>query len=173
MPLIDYVTDHDEDGVYEKRSLYTEVRMHNPAVVRAQTAYFERLLEAGIVDAELYDYIVAAIAPINRSAYCAASHRENLATMRDVPEETVAALREGDYGALDEFERTVVEFAVQVVRDPKAVDEADIERLYEVGFEDSDVVQLLALIGDGATANLFNAALDVDPADRDDDLPTF
>lgn len=163
----------DEATRYDNESPYRRVRMHNPTVLRAQTEYGEKLLEAGIVDEELFEYVMVAVAQTNDCDYCAGSHRLKLQTIAGVSESVVEAMADGDYEELSEIERAVVEFAEQVTDDPHRVAEAHLEALYEVGFEESDVIQLLAVIGKCNTANLIVSALNITPDDRSDDLPSY
>lgn len=175
MPHIEYVTDEDasRSGLYDKRSLYTEVRMHNPELVESQNRYHRDLMECGFVDEELFEYVMVVVAQANECDYCASSHRENLVKIEGLDEETVASIRNGDYSDLSEQQERILKFAEQVAENPHRITEDHVDALREVGLDDADVLQLLAIVGKCSTANLINTALDVDPADRDDELPTY
>lgn len=69
--------------------------------------------------------------------------------------------------------RAAVEFAEQVTEDPHRVADDHIDALRAVGFDESDLVQLLATICACDTANTIVSALGITPADRDEGLPTY
>ena len=63
-------------------------------------------------------------------------------------------------------------FAQQVTEDPHRVTEAHVESLRDVGFDESDIIQLLAVIGTCNTSNMIVSSLNITPDDRRDELPT-
>jgi uncharacterized peroxidase-related enzyme len=158
---------------YSNESPYRRARLHNPEVLQAQTEYQEKLFEAGPVDEALYEYIMVTVAQTNDCDYCAGSHRLKLMSIAGVSEDVIDELAEGDYGTLSAEERAVVEFAEQVTDDPHRVTEAHIEALREVGYDESGIIQLLALIGTCNTSNMIVSSLGITPEDRSGELPTY
>lgn len=184
MALMSYVTEAEATGearaFYEERaaryaslraekgrSLYTELRLNNPAVVRAQEEFSRAVLDSGRVDEDLFEIVMVAVAQANDCDYCAGSHRENLDLLVGLDDETIRSVADGDYRVLSEPERTVAEFAAKCIEDPHRIDADDIEALSEVGFDDADIIQLLVVIGNCNTANLIVDALDAHPNDLD------
>lgn len=184
MALLDYVTEDEAtgaarefynrrsgryDGVREEkgRSLYTELRLNNPAVVEAQHAFNRALLDSGLVDDDLWEVVMVAVAQANDCDYCAGSHRENLDLLVGLDDATIRAIADGDFSGLPERERVVADFARQCIDDPHRIGDDDVNRLREVGFDDADVIQLLAIVGYCDTANLIVNALNAHPADLD------
>lgn len=127
--------------------------------------YDEALFESGRVDEELFEFIMVAVAQADDCEYCAGSHHENLIALFDM-DETVLALAEDDYSVLDEEQRAVVEFARQAALDPHRVGSFHVDALYDVDFENSDIIQLLAIVGTCNTANMIVSSLNVLPQDR-------
>lgn len=162
-----------DDHRYGNDSPYRRARLHNPDVLRAQRAYQRALFDAGPVDERLFEYVMVAVAQANDCDYCAGSHRLKLMSVADIDEAVIDAMAERDYSALDERERAAVEFAEQAASDPHRVGPDHIEALRQVGFDEGDIVQLLAVIGACETANTTVSALGITPADRPDDLPTY
>lgn len=158
---------------YDNESPYRRVRLHNLDVLRAQGEYSAALFEAGAVDEELYEYVMVTVAQTNDCDYCAGSHRLKLMSIADVSEDVIDELADGNYETLADRERAVVEFAEQVTDDPHRVTEGHIESLYDVGFGESDIIQLLAVIGTCNTSNMIVSSLNITPADRSDELPTY
>lgn len=182
MALLEYVTEENATGAarefYETRasryaelrdvkgrSLYTELRLHNPAVVVAQREFARAVLDSGLVDEDLFEVIMVAVAQANGCDYCAGSHRENLDLLLGLDDETIRTLAEGDFSALGERDRTVAEFATKCIDDPHRVDADEVDELRRVGFDDADIIQLLVVIGNCDTANLIVDALGAHPTD--------
>jgi uncharacterized peroxidase-related enzyme len=157
---------------YDNESPYRRVRLHNPAVLQVQNEYQDALFEAGPVDEALYEYIMVTVAQTNDCEYCLGSHRLKLMSIAGVSEAVIDELAEGNYETLDERERTVVEFTEQVTADPHRVTESHIDSLRSVGFDESGIIQLLAVIGNCNTSNLIVSSLGITPDDRSDELPT-
>lgn len=161
-----------ESSRYGNESPYRRVRLHNPAVLQAQNEYQDALFEAGPVDEALYEYIMVTVAQTNDCDYCLGSHRLKLMSIAGVSEDVIDELSDRNYETLDDRERAVVEFAEQVTDDPHRVTESHIESLRSVGFDESDIIQLLAVIGTCNTANMIVSSLGITPEDRSDELPT-
>lgn len=154
-------------------SPYRRARFHNPVLLEAQNQYNKALLEAGIIDDVLYEYVMVAVAQTNECEYCTASHRKKLKERADLELSDIMAIRKGEFEAFDEPQATLMAFAEKTTRDPHSVDEDDIQDLYDVGLDDGDVMQLLAVIGSCSTSNTTVTALDISPQDRRDDLSDY
>ncbi|HEY5789843.1 MAG TPA: carboxymuconolactone decarboxylase family protein, partial [Gammaproteobacteria bacterium] len=63
--------------------------------------------------------------------------------------------------------RTLLEFALKVNADPKAVGDADVDGLLQAGLGDKGIVQLIHLVSDFASYNRLNLALQTDYDYRD------
>ncbi len=68
---------------------------------------------------------------------------------------------------LVEMPGTVEALAAKVNRDPKVIEDSDIDALREVGLTDKGVVQLVHLVSDFGSYNRLNLALDTDYDYRD------
>lgn len=165
--------EHYDASRYDNESPYRRARLHNPAVLAAQTDYQAALFEAGPVDEALYEYVMVTVAQANDCDYCLGSHRLKLMAIAGVSEAVVAELADGNYESLPDRERAVVEFAEQAAEDPHRVTEAHLQALFDAGFDESGVIQLLALVGTCLTANTIVSALGITPDDREDELPSF
>lgn len=174
MALIDYVSNEDvpeehlDRSAYGGVSAYRRIRLHNPAFLAAQDRFRERVLETGRVDGELYEFAMVAVAEANDCEYCAANHRTYLAERAGLDAEAVDALAAGDYSSLTPEQRAVVEFADQAARDPHRISDAHIGALFDVGFGEADVIQLLGVVGVCQLSNTIVSALDVE-LERDED----
>lgn len=177
MALLDYVDPEAATGRaaellaadadrYGRPSLFARAMANDPGALAARSEYTARLVEGADLDARLGELVYLAVSVTNDCEYCVASHREVLVEQVGLPAETVDALAAGDLEGFDERERAAVEFAVQVARDPEAVDERDIGALSAAGFDDAAVVRLLAVAAAAVSANTIADALDMQPSDR-------
>lgn len=161
--LLDADADH-----YGRPSLFARAMAHDPEVLAARSEYHTRLLEASDLATRLGELVYLAVSVTNDCEYCVASHRAVLVERVGLPAEEVDAIATG---ALDGFvgrERAAIEFARQVARDPANVDEGDLRTLSSAGFDDADVVRLLAIAAAAVSANTIADALDIHPSDRDE-----
>lgn len=185
MALIDYVRDErardvtaeavggdDADGGGAV-SLFLAVLANNPEVAEARVAYTGTLRFGGNLEPELKELAHVVVDQANECAYCTASHTENLVEVHGFPRGRVEALREREMDSFDEREQAVIRFAEQVATDPKRVTADHVDSLRAVGFDDADVIELLALVASAVSANTIVDALNVHPADRGDDLESY
>lgn len=151
---------------YGRPPLFARVMAHNPALLEARLAYAEAVAEACGLEPRLMEYVTVAVSATNDCAYCIASHVEHLIDSLDLPAERARAVARGEYGALDDRERAVVELAEQVARDPALVGADGIDNLRTVGFDDAEIVGVVTACALAVSANVIADALGIDPADR-------
>lgn len=63
--------------------------------------------------------------------------------------------------------KTILDFALKTNHDPKSLEDEDFNRLRTIGLTDKGIVQLVHLVGDFASYNNFNLALQTDYHFRD------
>jgi len=146
-------------------SPYDRAVLHNPGVVEALFDFHVQLRESGPVDRVLYEYIMVVTATVNDCTYCAASHRKKLKDAADLSLSEVSAISKGDYTAVPERERTILEFVERVAEDPHDLGAEDIESLEAIGFDVADVLQLVTFVGECTISNTIMSALDIHPTD--------
>ncbi|MFB6110057.1 MAG: carboxymuconolactone decarboxylase family protein [Halodesulfurarchaeum sp.] len=181
MALIDYVRREDAEGEVREllddwigggtanRSLLLEAIANHPPLLEGMYTLLDRTIRSGSLDRELKELSSVVVSQANECEYCATSHRENLVDIVGMTEAEVEAVAEGRYDELPPRERSVAEFAELAATDPKRITEADFDPLYEHGFDEEDVVELLGVIGTFEAANTYVDALSVHPADREED----
>ena len=112
-----------------------------PAVARAWGALSRAVV--GGLDRRRYEIATIAAARARRSSYCTAAHSLFL---RDVAGDADAmrSLAADPSGAgLDEVDRAVYAFAEKVASDASRVEQADVDRLRELGLSDTDVADVV------------------------------
>ena len=96
-----------------------------------------------------YELATLAAARALRSSYCALAHGTlvmgpSLGDDAMAPDELRATMAaQGDGDGLTETERAVMALAAQVVDDARAVTEADVARLRELGLDDAEIVDVV------------------------------
>lgn len=178
MPLVDYVDPDEATGrtaallaadaeTHGRPSLFARALANAPDVLAARSDYHGRLLEGGDLDGRTAELVYLAVSVTTDCEYCVASHREVLVEQVGLSSSAADALARGALEPFEARERAAIRFAEQVASDPDAVDEEDLRRLSEAGYDDAAVVRLLAVAAAAVAANTIADALDIDPADRE------
>jgi uncharacterized peroxidase-related enzyme len=184
MPLIEYVQlDESEDRVRElleqsadrhgKTSLLLAILAHSPAVLDGWHSFYGAVMLDGSLTEDIKQLTHVTVSITNGCEYCAASHTENLVEDFGIPQHQVKGIADTDLAEFTPRQRAAVEFAAAVATDPKRVTEDDVQSLYDVGFDDEQVVELLATVALANAANTVTDSMNVFPMDRDDLLAGY
>lgn len=176
MALVEYVPeDIDDDRVrellaadaetYGRPSLFARALANNPDVLAARQRYVSELVEGGSLDSAETELAYAAVSAANDCEYCVASHAERLVGHLNLDEEVVDAVPAGEREPFDRRERAILDVARTAAVDPKRLSRDDVDRLRAVGFDDTDVVELVAVLSAAVAANTVANALNVLPQD--------
>lgn len=141
---------------------------NKPALLKAAVGQFGEVMFGGDLDPMLKQLAFVVVSQQNASAYCAATHGEQLASGLGLSASQVTEIAAGDDSALTERQRAVAAFARRVASDSSAVSAADLETLRAVGFDEVDVVELVAAT---AQANFANTVADATGITPDDESP--
>lgn len=184
MPLIDYPVLEDLDG--ETRDVLDGVRnpdgeipafprmlANNPDVLKAALGQFAEVMYGGNLPPDLKQLAFVVVSQANECAYCAASHGEELVTAFGQPLARLEAVAEHDHRGLGDRERAVAVFARQGATDPKRMDAEHLEALRGVGFDDADIIELLAVVAQASFANTIADAMHMLPGDQSPQLEQY
>ena len=130
---------------------------NSPAALQSMWAAFGALGQ-GTLGAKLGEQIAVAIANRNRCEYCLAAHTV-LGHNAGVSAADMAAAQVGQ--SSDPKTAAALAFALKVVEQRAQVSDADVANLHEVGFQDEQVVEILAHVALNLYTNYINIALDV------------
>lgn len=139
---------------------------NKPAVLHVAVAQFGEVMFGGDLDPTLKQLAFVVVSHHNASAYCAATHGEQLAHGLGLSASQVAEIAAGDDSALTERQRAVAAFARRVASAPRAVGAADVAALRAAGFDDADVVELVAVTAQANFANTVADATGITPGDE-------
>lgn len=151
---------------YGRPSLFARALAHNPAVLAARQRYARAVAEEGVLDPELVELVTVAVSATNDCAYCVASHEEHLVESLELPADRSRAVAHGEYGGLDDRERVAVDLAELVAQDPAGVEPDDITALRSAGFDEAEIVALVAACSTAVSTNAIADVLGIDPTDR-------
>ena len=130
---------------------------NSPAALQSMWAAFGALGK-GSLGARLGEQIAVAIANRNRCEYCLAAHTV-LGQNAGASAADMAAAQVGT--SSDARTAAALDFALKVVERRAQVDDADIARLREAGFDDGQIVEILAHVALNLFTNYINVALDI------------
>lgn len=130
---------------------------NSPAALQSMWAAFGAL-GGGVLPAQLGEKVAVAVADSNRCEYCLAAHTA-LGKKAGASAEQMAAAQAGR--ADDPQSAAALDFALKLVRDRGQLRDADIAALRQAGFDDGQIVELLAHVALNLFTNYVNVAFDV------------
>ena len=130
---------------------------NSPAALQSMWSAFGAL-GRGTLGARLGEQIAVAIANRNRCEYCLAAHTV-LGQQAGASAAEMAAAQVGESG--DARTAAAIAFALKVVERRAQVGDDDVARLRQAGFEDEQIVEILAHVALNLFTNYINVALDV------------
>jgi len=131
--------------------------VHSPAALGAMWGAF-KALGGGRLGAALGEQIAVAIADRNRCDYCLAAHTA-LGRKAGVSAEAMAEAQHGR--SADPRTAAALAFAVKVVDSRAQASDADVAALRRAGFDDGEIVEILAHVALNLFTNYVNVALAV------------
>jgi uncharacterized peroxidase-related enzyme len=99
----------------------------------------------GGMDERRYELVTLAAARRLRSSYCSLAHGTVLRERFGEPVRDIALDRRA--AGLDEADLAAMDFAERIVDDASSVCEADLQRLRDVGFSDTDIMDVALAVG--------------------------
>lgn len=161
--IFDWVT--DVEGAVPNH-FYVELNF--PEFLKAKLGATRVLWQMGELGLDEIQHVGILVSQANGCPYCTAAFCTILNYGLETPEDYVQALlRDGINVVEQDRLRTIIEFALKVNNDPKAIDDGDTAALRAVGLTDKGIVQLVHLVSDFAAYNRLNLALDTDYDYRD------
>ena len=131
---------------------------HSPAALKSMLGSFQAL-GGGRIDAALGEKIAVAIANRNDCEYCLSAHT----VLGTKAGETPAAMEAARTGkAADPRTQAALDFALAVVEQRGHVGAGDVERLRAAGFDDEEVVEIVAHVALNLFTNYVNVVFGVE-----------
>jgi uncharacterized peroxidase-related enzyme len=130
----------------------------SPAALQGFTANNGAL--ARTLDVKTRERIALAVAQLNGCDYCLSAHSYLGLNIAKLSPEEVALNRKG--GSNDPKADAAVRFAAKVVREHGRVSDADIKAVRDAGFDDGEVVEIIAVVAENIFTNLINVVAQTD-----------
>ncbi len=141
---------------------FTGALAHHPETFKLWWAEEGQAFGEGNLPRGFKELLAAVIAHRRGAAICIAWHTTS-AAIEDVPPERYAIAADFDErkDELPEEERVAIEFAIRSVEEPTAVSDEDVDRLRELGYSDSDIVEIVTTAGTASKFANFAITLDI------------
>lgn len=131
---------------------------NSPAALKSLWGSFGALGGSGVIPAKLAEQIAVAVADRNGCEYCLAAHTA-LGRKAGASAAEMAAAQQGE--AADAATAAALRFALKLVEQRGQVGEADVQALRGAGFNDEQIVEILAHVALNLFTNYVNVAFDV------------
>ncbi len=136
-----------------------KVFAHRPPALEHVMGLLLDLAEEALLPKRYLEIALVAVSKLNGCAYCVAHHTPRLVDQGLGPE-TVARILEPDCPGLDEVDKLVRDYAVQVSTKPQYLRDAVFEALKK-HFDEAEIVELTLRIALCGFFNRFNDALQI------------
>jgi uncharacterized peroxidase-related enzyme len=146
-PVLDRI--YEELGVVP--NLYRLIGS-SPVALDAFVAFQDGLCKA--LDAKSRQRIALAVAQVNGSGYCISAHSYLATNFARLPPEEIALNRKGC--SKDEKAEAAVKFAAAVTERRGRVSDADIEAIRLAGYDEGQIVEIVALVAASVFTNYLN-----------------
>ncbi len=144
------------------------VEMNFPEFLKAKLGATQVLWQQGELSLPEIQHVGILVSKANGCPYCTAAFCTILNYGLETAEDYVQELVTQGVTAVDDARlRTLLDFALKVNADAKAITDADTDALRDAGLTDKGIVQLVHLVSDFAAYNRLNLALDTDYDYRD------
>lgn len=137
------------------------VLAHVPSAVKHLMGMLIELREQKNVPYRYIEIAIVAVSKLNECHYCVAHHKPLLTVEGISPEGIDRLLDYQNHPELDEIDKLVVEYALQVTNTPQRIRDAMLERLRR-HFSEAQIVELTLRIALCGFFNRFNDALMID-----------
>lgn len=139
------------------------VELNFPEYMKAKLGSTRVLWEAGELSLEEIQHVGILVSKANGCDYCTAAFCTILDQGLNADEAYVQSLINEGSSSIDSGRlRTLLDFALKVNHEAKAINDADVEELRALGLSDKGVVQLIHLVSDFSSYNRLNLALSTD-----------
>jgi uncharacterized peroxidase-related enzyme len=136
-----------------------KVFAHRPPAVKHLMGLLLELADEALLPKRYLEIALVVVSKLNECTYCVAHHTPRLVDQGLAPE-TVARILDPDCPGLDDLDRLVRDYVVQVTDSPGRIRDAMFERLRE-HFTEAEIVELTLRTALCGFFNRFNDALQI------------
>jgi len=140
-----------------------KVFAHRPPALKHIMGLLLDLADEAALPKRYLEIALVVVSKLNECTYCVAHHAPRLVE-QGLPADTVSKILESDCPGLDEVDRLVRDYAVEVTEKPQTMRDAMFEQLKQ-HFSEEQIVELTLRIALCGFFNRFNDALQIDMED--------
>ncbi len=146
---------------YEYGPFLNQVKVfaHRPPALKHLMGLLLDLADEALLPKRYLEIVLVVVSKLNECTYCVAHHSPRLFDQGLAPE-TVANILEPDCPGLDEVDKLVRDYAVQVTTKPQRIRDATFERL-KAHYTEAELVELTLRTALCGFFNRFNDALQI------------
>ena len=141
-----------------------KVFAHRPPALKHIMGLLLDLSDEALLPKRYLEIVLVVVSKLNECTYCVAHHAPRLVE-QGLPTATVEHILDADCPGLDEVDRLVRDYAVQVTEKPQYMRDAIFEKL-SAHFSEAQIVELTLRIALCGFFNRFNDALQIDAEDE-------
>ncbi|MDH3465616.1 MAG: peroxidase-related enzyme [Gammaproteobacteria bacterium] len=133
---------------------------HYPPFLDAVDALYPHFMEHGTIDRQTKELMFVASSEVRACQWCVGSHSRYLVHEGGMTQEQVERSRRGeDETTLSDQQKLLIQFARCVAKDPKRIQQKDIDQLRSASLNDSQIVEAIAVVAMSAFTNTFTDTL--------------
>jgi uncharacterized peroxidase-related enzyme len=136
-----------------------KVFAHRPPALKHIMGLLLDLADEALLDKRYLEIVLVVVSKLNECTYCVAHHTPRLVE-QGLPADTIANILEPDCPGLDDVDRLVRDYAVEVTTKSQYMRDAIFERLRE-HFSEAQIVELTLRTALCGFFNRFNEALQI------------
>jgi uncharacterized peroxidase-related enzyme len=107
------------------------------------------ILTSGRVSRRLKEMIFVAISSLRGCHYCEAAHHAFCLSIGVTPEQIDDLIKNHTADSADPKDKAAIDFAVRLAKDSHSSSEQDFQALRELGFDDEEIMEIIAMSGMG------------------------
>jgi uncharacterized peroxidase-related enzyme len=135
---------------------------HKPNILKANLLKVQAVMYEGELKRELKEMIAVVVSNTNGCQYCVGAHSlflEKLGMSKEVIE---LLLIDFKTAPIDEDTKHILEFAVQITKEPLNLSDESFSKIQALGFNDAQIVEMISVVDLFNSFNIFLDALSVD-----------
>ncbi len=135
---------------------------HKPNILKANLFKIKAVMYEGEVQRELKEMIAIVVSNANGCEYCVGAHSLFLEKLGIAKETIDALLIDVQTAPIDEGTKLILEFAVQITKEPLAISDEYFLKIKALGFTEEQIVEIISVVDLFNSFNIFLDTLNVD-----------
>ncbi|MBY0475339.1 MAG: peroxidase-related enzyme [Nitrosomonas sp.] len=125
----------------------------SPESLKGIWPVMNHILTSGRVGRQLKEMIFVAISSLKGCHYCEAAHHAFCLSIGVTPEQIDSLINNYTADTADPKDKAAIDFAVRLAKDSHSSSEQDFLALRELGFDDEEIMEIIAMSGMGVFYN--------------------